>query len=42
MAATLPDLLIFLGDSFHDGAAEDRLDPGRRPTASRRWPTGGG
>ena len=26
VAATTPDLLIFLGDSFHDGAAEDRLD----------------
>jgi DNA ligase-associated metallophosphoesterase len=26
VADTLPDLLIFLGDSFHDGAAEDRLD----------------
>lgn len=26
VAATLPDLLVFLGDSFHDGAAEDRLD----------------
>lgn len=25
VAATTPDLLIFLGDSFHDGAAEDRL-----------------
>ncbi|MDP1737550.1 MAG: ligase-associated DNA damage response endonuclease PdeM [Caulobacter sp.] len=26
VAATLPDQLIFLGDSFHDGAAEERLD----------------
>lgn len=26
VAATAPDLLIFLGDSFHDGSAEDRLD----------------
>jgi len=26
VAANLPELLIFLGDSFHDGAAEDRLD----------------
>lgn len=25
VAATAPDLLIFLGDSFHDGRAEDRL-----------------
>ena len=25
VAATRPELLIFLGDSFHDGAAEDRL-----------------
>lgn len=25
VAATAPDRLIFLGDSFHDGAAEDRL-----------------
>ena len=25
VAAARPDLLIFLGDSFHDGAAEDRL-----------------
>lgn len=26
VAATMPERLIFLGDSFHDGAAEDRLD----------------
>ena len=26
VTATVPDLLIFLGDSFHDGAAEARLD----------------
>lgn len=25
VAATTPELLVFLGDSFHDGAAEDRL-----------------
>jgi DNA ligase-associated metallophosphoesterase len=25
VAGTAPELLIFLGDSFHDGAAEDRL-----------------
>jgi DNA ligase-associated metallophosphoesterase len=25
VAATTPDVLIFLGDSFHDGRAEDRL-----------------
>lgn len=26
VAAVKPDLLVFLGDSFHDGRAEDRLD----------------
>ena len=35
VTATAPDLLIFLGDSFHDGAAEDRLarDDAMRLTA---------
>ena len=35
VTATTPDLLIFLGDSFHDGAAEDRLagDDARRLAA---------
>ncbi|WP_245863723.1 ligase-associated DNA damage response endonuclease PdeM [Caulobacter mirabilis] len=34
-AAVKPDLLVFLGDSFHDGAAEDRLaaDDARRLAA---------
>lgn len=27
VTALAPDLLVFLGDSFHDGGAEDRLDP---------------
>lgn len=28
VAAMAPRTLVFLGDSFHDGKAEDRLDPG--------------
>jgi DNA ligase-associated metallophosphoesterase len=28
VAAMAPRTLVFLGDSFHDGRAEDRLDPG--------------
>lgn len=28
VAAIAPRVLVFLGDSFHDGKAEDRLDPG--------------